>query len=147
MIHNALKGKKIVLASASPRRKELFKLMGIKCIQVSSDVDETIMPDDHLNPRKYVLAQSLKKCKAISAKMDPDCIVVAADTIVYFDKTILGKPVDEEEARTFLYRLSDNTHYVYTGITVHYNNFYYSDVEKTSVTFNKLTEKCVIRSL
>ncbi len=141
MIHNLLKGKKIVLASASPRRKELFKLMGLKYIQVSADVDESVFPQDHSNPRKFVLTQSSKKCKEIVSRMDHDCIVIAADTIVYHDKKILGKPYDEEEAEKFLRHLSGKTHQVYTGVTIFYKQNYISDVEKTYVTFKELSEK------
>lgn len=116
-------------------------MMGLKYIQVSADVDESIFPQDHANPRKFALAQSVKKCREIVSKMDYDCVVVAADTIVYHDKTILGKPYDEQEAKEFLVRLSGQTHQVYTGITVYYKHRFVSEAEKTSVTFKELSDR------
>lgn len=140
MIHQILKDKKIVLASSSPRRKEIFKLMGIKYIQKSADVDESIMDNDHVNPRQFVTRQSLNKCKEVSVQMDMDCVVVAADTIVYLNKEILGKPVSHDEAFFFLKKLSGKNHAVYTGITIKFRNIFYSQTEKTSVTFKNMSD-------
>lgn len=141
MIHNILSDKKIVLASESPRRKELFKLLGLKFIQKSADIDESIHHTDHVNPRNFVIKTSLKKCEAVAKKMDQDCVIIAADTIVYYKKEILGKPESIEQAKLYLSRLSGNTHAVYTGISLYYKRRYYHAVEKTSVTFKSLTDQ------
>lgn len=141
MIHQILSNKKVVLASESPRRKEIFKLLGLKFLQKSADVDESIHPSDHVNPRNFVIKTSFLKCEDVAKKMDQDCVIIAADTIVYYKKEILGKPESKDQARSYLSRLSGNTHAVYTGISVYYKRKYYHAVEKTSVTFKTLSEK------
>lgn len=135
MIHTLLKGKKVVLASASPRRKDLFKLIGIKAIQMPAHIDESIV---YKNPGKLVISHAFEKAKKIEKKVDYDCLIVAADTIVYLDKEILGKPSDVYQTAEYLTKLSGNFHDVYTGITIAYKNRIYSNFEKTRVEFNKL---------
>jgi len=144
MIHQLLKDKKIVLASASPRRKEILKLIGLKYLQKSADIDEPLLDSDHLNPRQFVIKHSLNKCKAVAEKKDLDCLIVAADTIVYLNKQILGKPINNDEAISFLKKLSGKTHHVYTGITIRYKNQFFSQTEKTSVTFKHLSDKEIV---
>jgi septum formation protein len=117
MLHNILKDKKLVLASASPRRSELLKLMSLNFIKMPANVDETIHKSDHLNPKRYVERISQKKCEAIKKQMDNECTIIAADTTVYLDKNIFGKPHNHDEARAFLTALSDKTH-----IAVHRTN-------------------------
>ncbi len=141
MIHNLLKNHKVVLASESPRRKDLFKMLGIKFIQKKADIDETIFDSDHINPRQYVSRLATQKCLEISGSMDQDCIIIAADTIVYHKKQILGKPNTEGMAFDYLNALSEHTHAVYTGICVRYKRTNYTAVEKTTVTFKKLSEQ------
>ncbi len=138
MIHNILKNKKVVLASASPRRKELLELVGVKFIQMPADVDETILPSDHINPKRYAKRIALKKCDIMSKANNPDCLVISADTIVYLEKTILGKPKDYDEVYQFLNKLSGKSHIVYTAVAIAYNEKIIVDVAKTYVSFKNL---------
>lgn len=138
MLHNLLKNRKIILASASPRRKEILDLVGVKYLQLPADVDETILPSDHINPKRYASRIALLKCKEISKLNDKNCLVISADTIVYFNKAILGKPKNHDEVYEYLKQLSGNTHIVYTGICLSYQNKFYSAVAKTSVSFKVL---------
>jgi len=136
MIHTLLQRKKVILASASPRRKELFKLIGVKAVQMPADIDESSI---YKNPRKLVISHALEKAKKIEKKFDCDCVIIAADTIVYLNKQILGKPQNADQIREYIIKLSGNFHDVYTGIAIAYKNRIYSDFEKTKVEFNQLT--------
>jgi septum formation protein len=89
MIHNLLKDKSIILASASPRRKEIFKLIGVKALQMPSHIDEDIV---YNNPIKLVKFHAENKAKEIRKKVDNDYLIVAADTIVYQNNEVLFKP-------------------------------------------------------
>jgi len=136
MIHNLLKDKKVVLASASPRRKELFRMVGIKAVQMPTNIDEKFFTN---SPIKLVKTHSVTKAQLIAKKVDYDCLVVAADTIVYCDKQILGKPRDKFQAAEFLSRLSGNSHFVYTGVAISYKNRIWKDFARTAVEFYELS--------
>ena len=143
MIHKLLNGKKIVLASASPRRKDLLKLVGLNFIQAPADIDEAINEDDHVNPKKYVKRLAYDKCDFIRKRMDDDCVVIAADTIVYFKKKIYGKPENKTEAVEYLMALSGQTHIVYTCIAVSYQRKLLCDITKTKVKFMPLSDEMI----
>ena len=136
MIHELLKGKKIILASASPRRMEIFKLVGLTAIQMPSHIEEEMVYD---NPIKLVKYHAENKALAIKKQFENDHIVVGADTIVYYDNLILEKPVDIYQAADYISRLSNSVHYVYTGVAIAYKNQIISDYEKTRVQFTKLS--------
>jgi len=141
MVHTLLKGKKVVLASASPRRVKIFKMLGINALKMPSHVDEN---NDWKNPGKFVIQAAKLKAQSIARVMDQDCIIVAADTIVFLGDTILGKPNDKDDAARYLQLLSGNTHTVYTGICLISGPGQHrivSDYEKTKVTFKKLSNK------
>ena len=138
MLHTLLNGRKLVLASASPRRKAIFDMLGLRYIVHPAHVDETI--HTHV-PSKLVLAHATAKANAVAHAMDTDCIVVGADTIVYEGKEVLGKPNDETEAAALLRRLSGNTHVVYTGVCVQRGPFVVTGYERTQVTFKPLSEQ------
>ncbi|MCR5053848.1 MAG: Maf family protein [Lachnospiraceae bacterium] len=106
--------KDIILASTSPRRKELLSLAGFPFTVDGADIDENLPIKD---PVKFVEELSYEKAMAV-AKKYPDSIVIGADTIVVIDDEILGKPKDEEDALKILKKLSGRTHQVYTGVTV-----------------------------
>ena len=109
----------IVLASASPRRKELLKNMGLDFSVVVSDADES-RADSSVPPGIYVQELAFLKAAAAAKKLKKrkDKIVVSADTIVVLDDEILGKPRDAEDAFKMLKRLSGRSHKVYTGFCV-----------------------------
>ncbi len=136
MIHKLLSGKKVVLASGSPRRKAIFQMIGINALQIPPNIDETITTH---NPRRFVCLQAKNKAKEVNKNMDTDCIVVAADTIVYHNNEILGKPKNVYQAADYLSRLSNNKHSVYTGISVSYCGKTITDFSRTSVIFNSIS--------
>ena len=127
----------IILASQSPRRKELLGQMGLKGFKVTSpDVDEDV--DENLHPSLMVEELSLRKAKAVAAHADDDDIIIAADTVVALEGTALGKPMDEADAFTMLSALSGNRHYVYTGYTVLRGEQVETTHEVTVVNFREL---------
>ncbi len=128
----------IILASRSPRRAALLRQMNIefriKAIEVSEDSDKKDEPE------AFVKEISLRKAKAVADEVS-DGLIIAADTIVYLQGEILGKPNSPEEAREMLSKLSGNTHEVYTGFTLLLKKGrIYQDVEKTRVTFRELED-------
>ena len=143
MLHELLKGKKIVLASASPRRRELLKLIGLSFIQQPANINETINDNELSDPINYVKRIANAKCDFISKPTDADCVVIAADTTVYINNQILGTPTDVNEAIEYLKLLSNQIHEVYTCITISYQGKIYSDVEKTKVKFMQLSDEMI----
>lgn len=129
----------IILASASPRRKELLSQICDFDIRVS-DCDENC---DITDPEKLVCELSCRKARAIAA--DTDDIVIGADTVVAIGGKILGKPHSTEEARNMLKSLSGKTHSVFTGVTVIKSKKEYTFAEKTDVTFYELDDTLIDR--
>lgn len=111
---------KFVLASASPRRRELMKLISENFEVVSSDVDESVVDKDTLPPDIYVeelaLLKAAEAAKGFVGKKDT--IVIAADTIVLNNGEVLGKPTDYDDAKFTLLSLSGKEHEVYTGFSI-----------------------------
>lgn len=105
-------GRALVLASASPRRAELLRMLDLPFEVLPADVDETPLPDE--TPRQVALRLARAKALAIEPRHLP-ALVVAADTIVVIDGRILGKPVDDAETRRFLALLAGRTHEVITA--------------------------------
>jgi len=127
----------IVLASRSPRRAALLRQMGIPFRVISKDIPEESASGD--DPLEHVIELSRRKAEAVVDRVE-EGIIVGADTVVYLDTEILGKPKDADEARAMLTKLSGRTHEVFTGFTIIQVNDGdpFSDVEKTSVTFRRL---------
>lgn len=133
---------KIVLASASPRRKELLENIGCRFSVVISDADESSVPKS-LEPGMYVSQLSLLKASAAAKHVGKNALVIGADTVVESDGKILGKPKDKNDAFNMLKDMSGKTHFVYTGITVIDTDDMraLSEYEKTAVTFRELSDK------
>ena len=127
----------IILASKSPRRKQLLSMMGLEFTVQTADIDETMDPSQ--TPAHEVAAVSARKAAKIAAQ-HPDDVIVSADTIVVIDGKILGKPKDEADAARMLRMLSGRTHTVYTGLTVFTNGESSTQVVGTEVTFRDLTD-------
>lgn len=108
---------KIVLASASPRRRELLGQIGIVPKIVPSTLEEKITADI---PKEVVKELSLQKACDIAARCEADTLVIGADTVVAAGGRILGKPKSHEEAERMIALLSGSTHQVYTGVTLIY---------------------------
>lgn len=141
-LQNEIEGKnvmpKLILASHSPRRKELLQKLQIPFDSISSNVDEQLA--DNLSPEDAVIELATRKASII-AEQYKEAIVIGADTIVVHNGTILGKPKDRAMAKETLESLSGNEHSVFTGVTVIYQGKHQSFYEKTDVTFWELTSK------
>lgn len=107
--------KPLVLASSSPRRKQYLDDLGLRFSIYAEDIDETPFPAE--NPEQYVQRMAREKAAAVSRRF-PDCYVLAADTAVCLGETILGKPVNQQEAVSMLCRLSGTMHLVRSAIAV-----------------------------
>ena len=127
----------IILASASPRRRELLERVGITDFTVwAPNVDESVEPG--LSPADMVEELSLRKARAAAQKFGPDALIIAADTVVALDAAVLGKPRDEDGAFAMLFALSGREHHVYTGVTVLRGDKAVTQHEVTAVTFREL---------
>lgn len=130
----------IILASASPRRSELLRQIGLVGFRIqASDIEETL--DESLAPEEIAWRISREKARAVSKHARPDEIVIAADTIVCCGKSRLGKPKDKLDAAKMLKLLSGNRHQVYTGVTVAKDTEIYTETETTQVYFRKLEDR------
>lgn len=129
---------KLILASSSPRRKELLSLLKIPFDIIVSDVDETI---DHNNDlTKEIENLSYRKAYAVF-KNHEDKIVIGSDTIVILDNKVLGKPHSLLEAKEMLRGLSNNTHTVLTAVTILSKDHKETFSNKALVTFNEMTDE------
>ena len=142
----------MILASQSPRRIELMREAGYDIRVIPADIDET--PFDDEAPLTLVERLARAKAAAVAAEhADPSELTIAADTIVTFDGKILGKPANEDEARTMLHELSGRTHQVATGVcivrsgdvTAPHAAESLSFVDVTDVTFYELTDEQIER--
>ena len=109
-------GVRLVLASASPRRSELLRSVGLEFGVIPADIDESVLPGEM--PAVYVARLSADKAATVAERVGPGAIVVAADTTVDVDGQILEKPLDDADARRMLELLSGRTHLVHTAVTV-----------------------------
>jgi len=129
----------IVLASGSPRRLELLKMIGIENFRVIPDTsDEIITPG--LSPGEQVKKLALQKARNVSLLCDKDDTIIAADTLVYLDGEPLGKPESRSEAAVMLGRLSGRRHTVYTGVTLLRDGVNVTCAEKTDVFFRDISQ-------
>lgn len=128
----------IILASGSPRRRELMEMLGYD-IKVMPTKGEEHAPDG-AGAADTVKALAKAKCEEVAALCDKGDLVIAADTIVWFNNKVYGKPHSEAEAREMLTALSGNTHEVYTGVAVCKNGEMRVEAEKTSVHFREMTQ-------
>jgi septum formation protein len=136
--------KKIILASASPRRKELLRQIGLIFAVVPSEIEEDVK--DGEEPREHVLRLARLKAQEIARDQD-SAVIIAADTIVVLSGEILGKPKDEEEAFEILSQLSGRVHRVFTGFCVldASDGSEYSEAVESKVRFKHLTPEEIRR--
>lgn len=137
---------KLILASASPRRKELLEQVGAEFEIIPAKGEEVITSS---RPEEVVVELSVQKAEEVAGRIqEKDVIILGADTVVVFDGQILGKPKDEAEAERILSMLSGNTHSVYTGVTLiviqdgksERHSFY----EETKVTMYPMTKQQIL---
>jgi len=138
-----LKKYKVILASNSPRRKELLAGLGVDFeVRTLPDVDESY--PDCLQGGDIPLYISKEKANAYRNLMQPDELMITADTIVWMDGEVLGKPKDRDDALRMLRMMSGNTHEVFTGVCLTTVGFQHSFIARTEVRFSLLTEEEII---
>lgn len=131
----------IILASNSPRRKELLAGLGISFeVRVLKDIDESY-PAGSISAHDVPLYIAGKKADGNRESMKPNDLLITADTVVIVDDEILGKPTDEADARRMLHKLSGKTHCVVTGVCLTSADKQSRFAVSTDVTFKKLTDK------
>jgi septum formation protein len=126
---------RVLLASASPRRRELLNLVGIGHEVRPADIDETYLPAEV--PRAHAERLAREKALAIDA---PDAVTIGSDTIVVVDGQVLGKPRDRAHAAEMLRQLSGRSHIVMTGVAARWRGELASGLEEVGVTFRQLSD-------
>lgn len=137
---------KIILASASPRRKELLESLGIKFEVIVSEADEKKINKDAMPQNLYVQELALLKAAAVLKKIGKtNALIISADTIVCCDNKILGKPKSREDAKEMLKFLSGKCHFVYSGICVMdaKTSFSVLKSQETKVYFKELSDEVI----
>ena len=129
----------IILASQSPRRQELLKLLGLEFTVHTADIDEHMDPS--LPPEQEVARVSAEKARAVAKDCAEEDIIISADTIVVIDGQILGKPKSEADAIRMLNLLSGRRHEVMTGLTVLSGGQSQTRVVRTGIEFRRLTDR------
>ena len=133
----------IILASASPRRKELMKKEICSSFTIIvPEIDESLSFKKYEDVQEIVKDISLRKCLKI-ADEHPRDLVIAADTVVVINNEIIGKPKDEEDAFKILKELSNKEHYVYTGYAIKQEDKLVQGIVKSTVLFNKLSDQLI----
>lgn len=129
---------KIILASRSPRRRELLSTLVEEFEIITEETDETL--PDGVHPREGVEILARRKGEVV-ASSHPDALVISSDTLVELGGIPLGKPSDKEDAVRTLMTLSCKTHHVHTGVAVHYRGRVFSGCDTADVTFRSFSEK------
>jgi len=129
---------RIILASSSPRRRELLGTLGFAFDVIHPSADETLSADEP--PEDFALRVSAEKATSVSGSLGEGAVVIGADTIVVVDGEILGKPGDREEASSMLRKLSGKKHHVYTAFSIvrPKNEILHSEIVDTSVLVKPL---------
>ena len=127
----------VILASQSPRRKQLLEMLGLEFSVIPAKGEEVV--PQGAGPEETVRVLSRQKAAAVAKEASEEDVIIAADTIVWYGDMLLGKPRSEQEAARMLSALSGNTHHVYTGVTVRKGDKVLSSAECTSVKFRKLS--------
>lgn len=131
---------KMILASASPRRKELLSAMGVPFEVICADAEESLAGE----PKSLVVQNARLKAAAVH-KSHPERMILGADTVVCVDGQVLGKPRDEKDALHMLRSLSGKKHQVYTGVCLMGNGWEDVRCDETDVYFSSLTDEEILR--
>ena len=135
----------IVLASSSPRRKEILETVGVSFRVVTSEADESV--PEGLSPDSVVCEIAGRKCEAVLNQLKREgrlldkSLVIACDTVVVYEGMVIGKPLDEAHAILTLGILSDSWHSVYSGLAVSYKGKTVTRAARTDVKFRELSER------
>ena len=138
MLIEKLKNYNIILGSNSPRRKKIIEEIGFKVNVIASNIDESY--ENSLESKLVPIYLAKKKSKALKNKIKTNDILITADTIVICNNKILSKPINKEDAKKTLLKLSSNTHQVITGVCITTIKKNISFSSTTEVTFNKIDE-------
>ena len=135
-----------ILASASPRRKEILENLGLRFTVITSDADES---SDLKDPEELTQELSRRKGEAVrdllaaNGKLSDDTVIIASDTVVACDKEILGKPIDKKDAERMIRMLSGKKHTVTSGVALIYRGQTFTAASTTKVTFDPLDEEFI----
>ena len=135
----------IILASSSPRRKEILETVGVPFRVVTSEADESV--PDALAPDGVVCEIAGRKCEAVLERLKREgglqdkTLLIACDTVVVYEGMVIGKPLDEAHAILTLGILSDSWHSVYSGLAVYYKGRTVTRAARTDVKFRELSER------
>ncbi|XP_031636838.1 uncharacterized protein LOC116349500 [Contarinia nasturtii] len=147
-IISQLNSKRIVLASSSPRRKELLKIIGLNVESCASTFEENLDPKDFNSFSEFVEETALQKVLEVTNRLDAEAeidgkskadIVIGADTMVALNGEMYGKPKNKEDAIETLNKLNGKTNVVFTGVAIKYGDHIEKFTESTEVQFGKLT--------
>ncbi len=130
---------RVILASQSPRRREILTTLGVAFEVLVSEADECCTLTD---PADFVQELSRRKAQAVADSNDfsADTLIIGCDTVVVSDGKILGKPKDREDAKAMLRSLSGKAHYVYSGLTLVYGGKVYTSFDRTAVRFSQMCD-------
>jgi len=129
---------KLILASASPRRQELLRMVGLDPQIIIPEIDETQQPGETVD--RFLERTAIAKGLSIYRSDLYPALVVSADTIVHCDDRIIGKPVDAQDARRMLRLLSQRTHQVFTGLALMHRGRTHFAISRSAVIFKKLSD-------
>ena len=134
---------RVILASKSPRRREILEMLGVQFEIISADADES---SDISDPTALVTELALRKGRAVRELLmtkgcwDDDTLIIASDTVVATDNAILGKPRDHADATRMLHLLEGSMHHVVSGVALLYGTREASDFDKTAVHFAPMSD-------
>ncbi len=138
-MQNGDKDLKIVLASKSPRRRELMEMLGFRdFLIIPSEAPEIVSPG--LSPAEAVCELSRRKAADAASRVEGKALIIAADTIVCLMGRIIGKPESEEDAKEMLRSLSGRSHTVYTGVSIACGSRLLAEAESTEVSFRDISD-------
>ena len=141
---------RVILASKSPRRREILAMLGVTFDIISADADEH---SEETNPAALVTELSLRKGRAVRelllarGEWNEDTLIIASDTVVAAEGKILGKPEDEADAARMLRLLSGSTHEVLSGVAIFFRDRELAAAERTGVTFTEMSDADITRYL
>jgi septum formation protein len=131
---------RLILASTSPRRRELLGRLGVPFETVASRYDESLVDPTAMKPSDYVMRLACGKAEEAAGRTAGDALIIGADTTVVLDGHCLNKPADADDARRMLMALSGRTHEVYTGLCLIHGSTCITDFAVTEVTFDTIDD-------
>ncbi len=140
MLNDILKGKRLILASKSPRRQQLLRELGVDFEVRANNDDEELFPP-HLSMNEIPVYLAMHKAKPLISSLTKDDILVTSDTIVWCDGHVIGKPTDNDDAYRIISLLSGNKHTVVTGVCISTASETKTFYDSTDVFFRKLTDE------